>query len=89
MVKHSWISKILEKKYNSYLNSYIRLPGVLITCTTNLLNLYESYDTHTPKSLIVILSFLSMGNAIYFNYEACYNYGFRIYRAAVSESPTD
>lgn len=76
LVKHGYLSKITEKKWNSYLSNYIRAPALLIIFPVNLLNIYyTNLDPFTPMPIILISSLLAMWNATFFNYEAIYNYG--------------
>ena len=76
LVKHGKINKLTEKKYNSYLNNYIRNPGMLTTLTISSLNLYyDNLDIFTPKIIQIITIFMTFLNATYFNHLACFNYG--------------
>lgn len=76
LVKHDHISKLTEKKWNSYLNNYFRAPALLMVITINLLNIYYTkLDPFTPTSIILISSLLSAWNVTFFNYESVYNYG--------------
>lgn len=69
-VKRGKIKSIQEKKINTYLNNYIRAPGILIiiglilpVLEINLLNLYCIFTTFM--------------NAVYYNREVCVNYGIK------------
>ena len=86
-VKHGYLSKLTEKKYNSYLNNYVRAPGLIIVTSVNYLNLYYTdLDPFTPKSIIAISTILALWNVTFFNYEAIYNYGQRNHVFASSQS---
>ena len=80
LVKHKYVKKITEKKINSYLNSYLRMPGILLAVFLNYINLIYGYDNRTDASIIKLLMVLCFWNGVYFNYEACYNYGYNAYK---------
>ena len=75
LVKHGYLSKLTEKKWNSYLNNYIRGPGLITASFLNFINLcYTNLDPVTPTSITTITTILTLWNATFFNYEAIYNY---------------
>tara|TARA_B100000029_G_scaffold395170_1_gene392895 strand:+ start:16 stop:654 length:639 start_codon:yes stop_codon:yes gene_type:complete len=74
-VKHNRMLKITEKKINSYLNSYIRMPGILYCVFLNMMAVSYELDPYTPIWISRYLSVLFCWNAIYFNYLSIYNYG--------------
>ena len=74
-VKHEKIKKITEKKINSFLNIYIRQPGILFTVVLNYIAARYNYDQNTPPWLFKIVGLVLFWNANFFSYEAIYNYG--------------
>ena len=74
-VKHKKIKKITEKKINSFLNIYMRQPGILFTVVLNYIASRYNYDQNTPPWLFKIVGLVLFWNANFFSYEAIYNYG--------------
>jgi len=74
-VKHGKIKKITEKKINSFLNIYIRQPGILYTVVLNYIACRYDYDPNTPTWLFILAGIVLFWNANFFSYEAVYNYG--------------
>jgi len=74
-VKHGKIKKITEKRINSFLNIYMRQPGILYTVVLNYIAYRYDYDPNTPSWLFVIAGTVLFWNANFFSYEAIYNYG--------------
>lgn len=72
-VKRNKISSLQEKNINTYLNNYIRAPGILIltgfilpVVQINILTLYCIFTSYI--------------NAVYYNREVCVNYGEKLER---------
>ena len=74
-VKHNKMNRLTEKKINSFLNIYLRQPGILYIIFLNYISLLYNYDTHTPKWLHFLGLPILFWNANFFSYEAVYNYG--------------
>jgi hypothetical protein len=74
LYKNKYCPKIVEKKANAYLNSYIRIPGGVIG---SYLIYKDSFymETSALHYSNIILSFLIYVNTCYYGKEAIENYG--------------
>jgi len=73
LLAYNKIDKLTEKKVNSYLNAYLRGPGIVIGTYIAYLN----YFNRLSDTNVLILSFSLFGmmwNAQYFTYRVVYNY---------------
>ena len=74
LYKNNYCPKIVEKKVNAYLNSYIRIPGGIVG---SYLIYKDSFfmETSILHYSNIILSFLIYANTCYYGKEAIENYG--------------
>jgi len=73
LVRYNIISPIKEKELNSYLNIWIRSPGVIIgTYNMYLTSVYSGYNPHAITKAIITC--ILMWNAQYFTYRVVGNY---------------
>jgi hypothetical protein len=72
--KNDWCPKIVEKKINAYLNSYVRMPGGIIGCYLIYKDAYLMETTFLLYSNLS-LSFLIFMNTCYYGKQAIENYG--------------
>ena len=77
LVKYDLIRPIREKELNSYLNIWIRSPGVIIgTYNMYLTTVYTKYDPNQFTSTLIII--ILIWNAQYFTYRVIGNYFARL-----------
>lgn len=77
LVKYEWIRPIREKELNSYLNIWVRSPGVLIgTYNMFLTTVYANYKPHWSTAILVLT--ILIWNAQYFTYRVVGNYFARL-----------
>ena len=74
-VKNGKMAKLTEKQINSYLNAYLRQPGLLYCIFLNMLAQRYNLGTSVPRWLNMYAPILIFWNATFFSYEAIYNYG--------------
>lgn len=80
------IHRLTEKQINSYLNMWLRMPGILFNCFAAYVNcIYNSqFDYNGWISSLVF--FVNMWNAIYFAQRVVHNYGLK--SAETLDAPT-
>lgn len=74
-VKHNKMNRLTEKKINSFLNIYLRQPGMLYVLFMNYICFRYNHDKYTHKWINFIGPPILFWNANFFSYEAVYNYG--------------
>ena len=75
-VKYDKLDKLTEKKVSAYLNNFLRMPGLIISCYLMYLNhLYNNTEHKLNLPLTRFFLTMIMFNATFFNYLACVNYG--------------
>lgn len=74
LYKVNKIKKTTEKKYNVYLNNWIRVPGILYTSSLIHIGYINNYIDVEPI-LIIIIQLAILWNALYFAQRVTLNYG--------------
>jgi hypothetical protein len=76
--KYNIITKLQQKYISSILNSYIRIPGGIISVTYTILDIKNVSNIQSTISMYII-SFIVYFNVTYFGKMAIENYGENIY----------
>lgn len=73
LVKHNKLDYLKEKQYNSYINIWIRSPGIIIGAyNLYLADIYGKLETGLLEKIMILGAFL--WNAQYFTYRVVANY---------------
>lgn len=79
LVKHHYLESLTEKKINTYLNQYIRVPGLLFSSFLYWLNYLQHPELSMVESILGIFLIISIAmNGLFFNHRVCVNYGYRL-----------
>jgi hypothetical protein len=76
LVKHKHISKHSEKMYNSIINTWLRMPGIVFGAVTLLYRYIYGVYGEFGIILITVSTIIYAWNGIYFQERVVYNYGF-------------
>ena len=79
LVKNNKIKGLTEKKINSYLNTYIRMPGGLITSYLVYKDAYQYNNSVLITMGMYLLSFIIYMNSAFFGKLAIENYAEKIF----------
>lgn len=74
LVKNNKINKLTEKKITSYLNQYIRSPGILAFAFYEYIRYRSNINDNINKYISINIILSCIWNSCYFNYDSIYNY---------------
>lgn len=76
LVKNNFIKSIVEKKFNSKINVWLRCPGCIAHSTISMLAYFSKYSQYNlfDKFSIIVTSLLTFINGVYFMKEIVINY---------------
>jgi len=80
--KYDIIDSMTEKYYNTILNMWIRLPGMLYTCFLAYINYILNIAPYHPFMIFLII-ILNSSNAIFFAERVVQNYGLWEYKTRI------
>nr|QBK91474.1 MAG: hypothetical protein LCPAC302_00940 [Pithovirus LCPAC302]QBK91551.1 MAG: uncharacterized protein LCPAC302_01710 [Pithovirus LCPAC302] len=66
-VKHGYLSKIKEKRWNRYLNTWIRSPGCIASACSIWVNWMAGNTNHIPVLVKIVMILLVISNGQYYS----------------------
>lgn len=73
-----YIRRITEKKINTYLNMYLRLPGIIANCLIGIFCYLYVENLHISFGVGLIIILGNYWNAVFFAYRVVQNYGIHL-----------
>ena len=78
LVKYEYMESITEKRYNCFLNRWIRMPGLFISVIAGSLGIKLGYFNGWVAVGAAIVNLSNFLNGIYYSHRVAENYGYRM-----------
>ena len=84
LVKLKRVSRLREKRCNTWINTWIRIPGHVFVAVVAWVCLVHGTNTRLPTSVVVVAIALALGNGLYYGEQVIGNYHYARAKAEVA-----
>lgn len=84
LAKGGKIKWMTQKRFNNFINTWIRCPGIIYGCTLLWVYYNQGQLDHLPAILVFYNLFTSMWNGPYYASRVAFNYGYKTAKGSLS-----